>query len=199
MFIKEKASHYSPLHFHFHSHIYYTTMFLVKLTEFEPLLDSTSYLAQYSNDNADIKFAPGKLFLIVPNRSPRFFATLQLSPRWFSNYSVDHVHSSKVSLESFHDAILDGGSFASMTIHLLDKTNQMILRFDTPSSKYIFLLNLLICFQNYMMLYSCHFLINILDYYFLMYILWEQLPCYIIIILIVLWEIFLLIFNFFII
>ncbi|TYK02994.1 uncharacterized protein E5676_scaffold46G00830 [Cucumis melo var. makuwa] len=110
-------------------------MFLVKLTEFEPLLDSTSYLAQYSNDNADIKFAPGKLFLIVPNRSPRFFATLQLSPRWFSNYSVDHVHSSKVSLESFHDAMLDGGDFSSMSIHLLDKTNQMFLRFDTPSSQ----------------------------------------------------------------
>uniref|UniRef100_A0A0A0K9W4 Uncharacterized protein n=2 Tax=Cucumis sativus TaxID=3659 RepID=A0A0A0K9W4_CUCSA len=109
-------------------------MFLVKLTEFEPLLDSTYFLALYSNNNAHVKFTPGKLFLIVSNRFPNFIATLQLSPRWFTNFSVDHVHSSKVSLESFHDAMLDGGEFSTMSIHLLDKTNQMILRFDTPSS-----------------------------------------------------------------
>lgn len=36
-------------------------------------------------------------------------------------------------LESFHDALLDGGSFCSMTIHLLDKTKQLILRFETSS------------------------------------------------------------------
>ncbi|KAL0556874.1 hypothetical protein IC582_005391 [Cucumis melo] len=110
-------------------------MFLVKLKNFDPLLDATSFLAQISFDNADLKFTPSKFFIIASHRSPRFIATLQLSPQWFTTFSVDNDHSSKVSLESFHDAILDGGSFASMTIHLLDKTNQMILRFDTPSSE----------------------------------------------------------------
>ncbi|KAE8646596.1 hypothetical protein Csa_004903, partial [Cucumis sativus] len=108
-------------------------MFLVKLTNFDPLLDATSFFAQISFDDADVKFTPSKFFIISSHRSPRFIATLQLSPQWFTSFSVDHDHSSKVSLESFHDAILDGGSFASMTIHLLDKTNQIILRFDTPS------------------------------------------------------------------
>ncbi|XP_038875055.1 uncharacterized protein LOC120067580 [Benincasa hispida] len=109
-------------------------MFLVKLTNFEPLLDATSYLAQISN-YADVKFTPLEFYLIAPYPSPRFVATLQLSQKCFTNYSVDHEHTSKVDLESFHDAILDGGSFASMTIHLLEKPNQMILRFQTPSSE----------------------------------------------------------------
>ncbi|CAK9328879.1 unnamed protein product [Citrullus colocynthis] len=107
-------------------------MFLVRLEQFEPLIDATSLLAQISSD-ADVKFTPLMLMIIVSNRSPHFVATLQLSRRLFTNFSVDHNKSSKVSLEPFHDAMLDGGSFSSMTIHLLDKTNQMILRFETPS------------------------------------------------------------------
>ncbi|CAK9328878.1 unnamed protein product [Citrullus colocynthis] len=107
-------------------------MFFVKLTDFEPLMEATSLLAQISKD-ADVKFTPLKLYIIVSNRSPRFFATLQLSDRFFTNFSVNHDHSSKVSLESFHDALLDGGSSCSMSIHLLDKTKQLILRFETSS------------------------------------------------------------------
>ncbi|KAL0538091.1 hypothetical protein IC582_027087 [Cucumis melo] len=107
-------------------------MFLVRLEQFEPLIDATSLLAQVAKD-ADVKFTPLMLMIIVSNRSPRFVATLQLSRRLFTNFSVDHNKSSKVSLQPFHDAMLDGGSFSSMTIHLLDTTNQMVLRFETPS------------------------------------------------------------------
>ncbi|TYK02993.1 uncharacterized protein E5676_scaffold46G00820 [Cucumis melo var. makuwa] len=91
-------------------------MFLVRLEQFEPLIDATSLLAQVAKD-ADVKFTPLMLMIIVSNRSPQFVATLQLSRRLFTNFSVDHNKSSKVSLQPFHDAMLDGGSHDVPPLH----------------------------------------------------------------------------------
>ncbi|KAL0556876.1 hypothetical protein IC582_005393 [Cucumis melo] len=107
-------------------------MFLVRLKDFDPLFDATSRLAQIARE-ADIKFTPLFFSIIASNRSPRFVAYLQMTHHCFINYKVDNDHTSRISLESFHDALLDGGASPSMTIHLLANIKQLILRFESSS------------------------------------------------------------------
>ena len=107
-------------------------MFLVRLEFFDPLMDATSRFSQIAKE-ADIKFTPLDFWVIASNRSPRFVAAIQMSHHCFIHYNVDDDHTSRISLESFHDALLDGGASSSMTIHLLQNINQMMLRFESSS------------------------------------------------------------------
>ena len=107
-------------------------MFLVRLKNFEPFFHATSRLALIARE-ADVKFTPLFFSITVSNQFPRFVAYLVMTYNCFINYKVDNDHTSRISLESFHDALLDGGGSPSMTIHLLANINQMILRFESSS------------------------------------------------------------------
>ncbi|XP_023514484.1 uncharacterized protein LOC111778743 [Cucurbita pepo subsp. pepo] len=109
-----------------------TSMFLVRVKNFRPLVDGTSRLAQIGRES-DIIFTPLSLMLTTSGPSPRFIAMLQIFHQCFTVYSVNIDHRSRISLESLHDALLDCGSSSSMTIHLLENTNLMVLRFETPN------------------------------------------------------------------
>ncbi|KAG7013721.1 hypothetical protein SDJN02_23888, partial [Cucurbita argyrosperma subsp. argyrosperma] len=107
-------------------------MFLVRLHHFDPLMEATSILAQISNE-ADLKFSSSKFSLITSYPSRRFVATFQISHRFFANYFVDRNHSSRVSLQSFYNAMYAGIVFSSMTIHFPETTSRMVLQFESSN------------------------------------------------------------------
>ncbi|XP_023548334.1 uncharacterized protein LOC111807002 [Cucurbita pepo subsp. pepo] len=107
-------------------------MFLVRLHHFDPLMEATSILAQISHE-ADLKFSSSKFSLITSYPSLRFVATFQISHRFFANYFVDRNHSSRVSLQSFYNAMYAGIVFSSMTIHFPETTSRMVLQFESSN------------------------------------------------------------------
>ncbi|CAK9321110.1 unnamed protein product [Citrullus colocynthis] len=115
-------------------------MICINVENIVPLTKAASMLSEIGREVC-LKFSP-TMFTIttLPSPSPspsphKFSAILILPSSSFANYSVDRNHSSKVSLRSFQNALLQGRRFSSITIHLLEPLNRLLLRFHLHPSE----------------------------------------------------------------
>ncbi|CAK9328867.1 unnamed protein product, partial [Citrullus colocynthis] len=105
-------------------------MFFIKLQNLAPLLKATSIFTQLANDEVCLKFSPSMFSITAQFQSPPFIAMMLMDQPFFANYSIDQNHISKISLQSFHNALSEGQRFCTMTIHLLEPLNRILLRFE---------------------------------------------------------------------
>lgn len=139
--------------FPFHESII-KTMLLLRLQHIGPLLDATSILDQCSN-KADVRISPAKLSIITSSSSRRFFATLEMSPESFVNYSVDRNQSLMMFIPAFRNAMIAGRTCPFVKIHLLQDSRQIILTFETPSLYHIFHYYIPFSFNSFMSVFDC--------------------------------------------
>ncbi|KGN61523.1 hypothetical protein Csa_006491 [Cucumis sativus] len=105
-------------------------MFSIKVDNLDPFLDATSLFTEFINDEICLKFSPSTFSMIARYQCPTFFAMLFMPHPLFVEYSVDRNHISRISLRCFRNALLEGQSYSSMSIHLREPQNTILFKFE---------------------------------------------------------------------
>ncbi|CAK9328874.1 unnamed protein product [Citrullus colocynthis] len=105
-------------------------MFSIKVDNLDPFLDATSLFTEFINDEICVKFSPSTFSIIARYQCPPFFAMMFMPHPLFAEYSVDRNHISRISLRCFHNALLEGQSYSSMSMHLQEPQNSILLKFE---------------------------------------------------------------------